>query len=75
MGNFLQDALELLVMEHIIAILAPLFQAKPILGSDPELLDDEQELHALRWFPIQQMKNHPEVARIWDELDLGFISK
>ncbi|MFN8486702.1 MAG: NUDIX hydrolase [Caldilineaceae bacterium] len=32
------------------------------LGCDPEL-------HELRWFPIQEIKDHPEVARILDRLN------
>lgn len=38
------------------------------LGSDPELPPLEQELHEVRWFPVQQVKDHSEVSRIWDKL-------
>ena len=34
------------------------------LGADPELPDDNQELHEVRWFPLEQVQEHPEVARI-----------
>ncbi len=34
------------------------------LGSDPEQPDDNQELHEVRWFPLEQVQEHPEVARI-----------
>ncbi|WP_020614840.1 NUDIX hydrolase [Paenibacillus daejeonensis] len=34
------------------------------LGSDPELSNDAQELLELKWFPIKEMQEHPEVSRI-----------
>jgi 8-oxo-dGTP diphosphatase len=34
------------------------------LGSDPELSEDNQELLDLKWFPIKEIKSHPEVKRI-----------
>ena len=34
------------------------------LGSDLELPDHSQELHEVRWFPLEQVQEHPEVARI-----------
>ena len=38
------------------------------LGHDPELADHMQELHEVRWFPLDQVRNHPEVSRIWEAL-------
>ncbi|HZG68460.1 MAG TPA: NUDIX domain-containing protein [Herpetosiphonaceae bacterium] len=40
------------------------------LGQDPELPIDSQELSDLRWFPLHAVRNHLEVARIWEELVL-----
>ena len=34
------------------------------LGAGPELPDDNQELHEVRWFPLEQVQEHPEVAGI-----------
>ena len=38
------------------------------LGQDPELPVDAQELHALRLFPLHELRDHPEVVRIWESL-------
>lgn len=35
---------------------------KLALGSDPELPDSVREIHQVRWFPLDQMYQHPEVA-------------
>ena len=35
------------------------------LGHDPELSSEEQELYKLCWFPLNEMRTHPEVSRIW----------
>jgi 8-oxo-dGTP diphosphatase len=43
---------------------------KAELGYDPELPNDSQELHELRWFPLKQKENHPEVKRV-----LAFLKK
>lgn len=32
------------------------------LGSDPELPPDRQELREVRWFPLDRVREHPEVA-------------
>jgi ADP-ribose pyrophosphatase len=34
------------------------------LGSDPELSEDNQELADIKWFPIHEMKDHPEDKRL-----------
>ena len=34
------------------------------LGTDPELPATLQELHELRWFPVEEMASHPEVGHI-----------
>ena len=36
------------------------------LGHDPELPMDAQELCDLRWFPLHEVRTHPEVARVWE---------
>lgn len=38
------------------------------LGHDPEMQLDVQELHEIRWFPLDELREHPEVERIWDAL-------
>lgn len=38
------------------------------LGSDPELASDKQELREVRWFPVQEVREHPEIARILNSL-------
>ena len=40
----------------------------PALGRDPELASDAQELHELRWFPLEELRHHPEVERVRDAL-------
>ena len=44
--------------------LAVLMNGTPILGYDPELPEDQQELTDVRWVPIEQAKKLPEVERI-----------
>ncbi len=39
-----------------------------ILGSDPELAAHLQELHEIRWCPVDEVREHPEVQRIYDKL-------
>lgn len=36
------------------------------LGHDPELPVDAQELHATQWYTLEQVREHPEVDRIWE---------
>jgi hypothetical protein len=40
-----------------------------VLGCDPELPLDAQELHEMRWFPIQNVQDHLEVSRVLDRLE------
>jgi 8-oxo-dGTP diphosphatase len=39
-----------------------------MLGSDAERPEDAQVLHDLRWFPLDDVPEHPEVARVWTSL-------
>ena len=40
----------------------------PTLGQEPELASGTQELHELRWFPLEELRHHPEVERVRDAL-------
>ncbi len=45
------------------------------LGYDPELPSDAQVLQELEWFPLHDVRHHPEVAPIWPSLTLHhFVS-
>jgi len=44
--------------------LGQIVRGQVALGNDPELSDDVQELHEARWFPVQEVQNHPEVSRV-----------
>ena len=44
------------------------------LGHDPELPKDAQELRELRWFPLGEVRNHPEVARVWELIESSLPS-
>ena len=48
--------------------LARVTGGKPCLGHDPELPVAAQELHEVRWLPLDDLRMHPEVARIWEVL-------
>ena len=37
-----------------------------MLGRDPELRVAAQELHELHWFPLPEVCDHSEVARVWE---------
>jgi 8-oxo-dGTP diphosphatase len=41
------------------------------LGHDPDDHADAQSLHDVRWFPLQELRDHPEVRRIWEVLEFG----
>lgn len=38
------------------------------LGVDPEQAADKQSLHEVRWFPMEAVQDHMEVARILPKL-------
>ncbi len=38
------------------------------LGRDPELPMDRQVLHDIRWFPLDEVQHHSEVARVSESL-------
>jgi 8-oxo-dGTP diphosphatase len=44
--------------------LARVVGGTPALGRDPELAPDAQELHELRWFRLEELRQHPEVERV-----------
>lgn len=41
---------------------------EPRLGTDPDLPEDAQELLDIRWWPINELTDHPEVSLIRDAI-------
>jgi 8-oxo-dGTP diphosphatase len=41
---------------------------RAVLGADPELPADGQELHALAWFELAAVHDHPEIQPLWESL-------